>query len=75
MDCLDEEYGEFEYHYGGTRTDVKTLPIGTEFFVCNGHWDGKIERIEGTLCITNGGEPIVNLDKYNNYILYIDDVK
>lgn len=34
--------GETNPEYGGTITDISTLPVGATFWVCNGCWYGKI---------------------------------
>ena len=33
--------------YGGTLTYYKDLEVGTEFYVCNGAWNGKIIEVDG----------------------------
>ena len=35
-------YGNSDPQYGGTLTDLRTLPVGTKFFVANGWWNGEI---------------------------------
>lgn len=32
--------------YGGILTFIKELPIGTNFYVTNGHWNGEIVEHE-----------------------------
>ena len=34
-------YGNSHPEYGGILTDLRTLPVGTEFYVANGAWHGK----------------------------------
>lgn len=34
-------YGNSDPNYGGILTDLRTLPVGTEFYVANGAWYGK----------------------------------
>ena len=35
-------YGNSDREYGGTLTDLRKLPVGTNFFVANGCWEGKV---------------------------------
>ena len=39
--------GQRDPIYGGIITDISALPTGTEFFVKNGFWNGKIVEIAG----------------------------
>lgn len=39
---FDMPYGKTHSKYGGTLTDLRTLPVGTSFTVTNGAYDGKI---------------------------------
>lgn len=32
--------------YGGTLTFIEKLPIGTNFYTMNGHWNGEIVKHE-----------------------------
>ena len=52
--------------YGGHLVFLDTLPIGTEFHVCNGHWDGKIIDFNGAKAIHNGvtKDRIIGEDSY-----------
>ena len=38
----NDYYGNRHPEYGGTLTDLRKLPVGTEFFVANGWWAGEI---------------------------------
>ena len=35
-------YGNHHPEYGGTLTDLRSLPVGTKFFVANGWWEGEV---------------------------------
>ena len=35
-------YGNSDPKYGGTLTELRTLAVGTKFFVANGWWHGEI---------------------------------
>lgn len=35
-------YGNPDPKYGGVLTDLRALPVGTQFFVANGLWDGEV---------------------------------
>lgn len=37
-----DHYGNSDPKWGGTLTDLRTLPVGTKFFVVNGYWEGEI---------------------------------
>ncbi|WP_099301961.1 hypothetical protein [Bacillus sp. Marseille-P3800] len=51
--------------YGGVTTDVSTLPVGTNFYVCNGAWDGVITMIDGVKHLTIKGGKSMPLTKEN----------
>ncbi len=38
----EDYYGNSDPQYGGALTDLRTLPVGTKFFVANGWWEGEI---------------------------------
>lgn len=42
-----ENLGKTDPQYGGTITDVSVLPVGTEFHVRNGLWNGRIVERDG----------------------------
>lgn len=44
---VPENLGKTDPQYGGVLTDVNTLPVGTQFFVCNGCWWGEIREENG----------------------------
>lgn len=46
-----ENIGRHDPQYGGTVTDVASLPLGTEFFVRNGCWNGRIVLHNGVKAI------------------------
>ena len=63
-------YGNSDQTYGGTLTDLRKLPVGTEFFVANGWWYGKILSDNRMLVYAPTGEFIVELtDKYHSLYL------
>lgn len=48
--------------YGGIRTDVTKLPVGTKFYVNNGGWQGEITYVLRNKYIT--GDACINLETY-----------
>lgn len=42
--------------YGGEKTLMKSLDVGTKFHVCNGSWDGEIVIKDGEKCILMKGD-------------------
>ncbi|WP_144536502.1 hypothetical protein [Bacillus thuringiensis] len=58
--------------YGGTPTIMSTLPVGTKFHVCNGHWNGEIVEQNGTKYVFCHGEAVMNLSKEPDWMLDID---
>ena len=44
--------------YGGTRTLMKDLPVGTSFLVYNGSWRGEIVLKKGVKCILIKGDKL-----------------
>lgn len=61
--------------YGGIVTHINTLPVGTEFHVANGAWDGTIVEIDGVKYLDIDGGSNVNLEKNKEVVLDIYDVK
>ena len=64
-------YGNSHPEYGGILTDLRTLPVGTEFYVANGAWYG--ETLPDNCILMHGlkADAIVELtDK--NHSLYIE---
>lgn len=47
-------------HYGGTTTVIKSLPVGTKFYVHNGAWNGEIISRDGVKCVLIEGEKVEN---------------
>ena len=64
-------YGNSDPKYGGVLTDLRTLPAGTEFYVTNGAWCGKILPDN---CILVHGPKTDNIVKLtdNHHSLYIE---
>jgi hypothetical protein len=46
--------------YGGTTTIIKTLDVGTKFYVNNGAWNGEIVLKDGVKCILIEGDDMEN---------------
>lgn len=46
--------------YGGRTTLMKTLSVGTKFFVHNGHWEGEIVMKDGLKCVMFKGDVLDN---------------
>ena len=66
----NDYYGNSDPKYGGILTDLRTLPEGTEFFVANGWWSGKILSDNKILIYEPNGEKVVELtDKYHSLYL------
>ncbi|MDX5853563.1 hypothetical protein [Bacillus cereus group sp. BfR-BA-01363] len=53
--------------YGGTPTIMSTLPVGTKFHVCNGHWNGEIVEKNGMKYILISEDNLINLSEYPDY--------
>ena len=47
MEYTVENLGKKDPEYGGTLTDVSTLPVGTTFYVQNGGWHGQVVEQNG----------------------------
>ena len=63
-------YGNSDPKYGGKLTDLRKLPVGTEFFVANGYWCGKILSDNRMLVYCPTGDFVVELtDKYHSLYL------
>lgn len=64
-------YGNSDPKYGGVLTDLRALPEGTEFFVANGWWAGKILSDNRILVYVHTGENMVVelTDKYHSLYL------
>ena len=63
-------YGNSHPQYGGKLTDLRELPVGTEFFVANGWWSGKILPDNRMLVYCPTGDFIAELtDKYHSLYL------
>ena len=64
-------YGNSDPDYGGILTDLRELPVGTNFFVANGLWEG--EKLENDCILVRDtpiGDFIVELtDKYHSLYL------
>ncbi|MFJ8528549.1 hypothetical protein [Bacillus sp. NPDC094106] len=67
-----EEAKKEEGPYGGTPTLMDSLPIGTKFHVCNGHWDGEIVERNGTKYVFISEDNMINLSKCPDYKLDIN---
>jgi hypothetical protein len=66
----NDYYGNSHPNYGGVLTDLRTLPVGTEFFVANGYWSGKILSDNQMLVYCPTGDFIVKLtDEYHSLYL------
>ena len=63
-------YGNLNPTYGGVLTDLRTLPAGTEFYVTNGCWNGKVLSDSRILVCCPTGDFIAELtDKYHSLYL------
>ncbi|PFF46175.1 MULTISPECIES: hypothetical protein [Bacillus cereus group] len=58
--------------YGGTPTIMSTLPVGTKFHVCNGHWNGEIGEENGMKYVFCHGEAVMNLSREPDWMLDIN---
>lgn len=66
----NDYYGNSHPDYGGVLTDLRTLPVETEFFVANGYWSGKILSENQMLVYCPTGDFIVKLtDEYHSLYL------
>ncbi|AMW62576.1 hypothetical protein BI001_gp180 [Bacillus phage Zuko] len=67
-----EEYNP----YGGTKTVISSLPVGTKFYVCNGAWRGSIVMKDGVKQLQIGTGKYASYQKfegeYKNHPLWID---
>lgn len=59
-------YGNPDPQYGGTLTDLYTLPIGTKFFVANGWWEGEKVEDDYILVHAPSGDIRVRLTEWNH---------
>lgn len=70
-----EEYGDYygnsDPKYGGTLTDLLTLPEGTKFFVANGWWEGEVLSDNRILIHAPDGDRVVKLTD-NHHSLYLN---
>ena len=57
-------YGNSHPKYGGKLTDLRTLPVGKEFFVTNGCWYGKILADNKMLIYCPTGDFIVEFTEH-----------
>jgi hypothetical protein len=64
-------YGNSDPNYGGVLTDLRTLPVGTEFYVTNGAWYGEILSDNRILIHGLKTDGIVELTD-NHHSLYIE---
>lgn len=76
-DCKrTEEDTDFEVGYGYHGLDVNKLPVGSKFYVKNGHWYGEIIEVLGKKFIrfrySNRTTLIEGVDKKLNIIYYGD---
>lgn len=63
-------YGNSDPQYGGVLTDLRTLPIGTKFFVANGWWEGEVLSENRILIHAPKEDRIVELtDSYHSLYL------
>ena len=63
-------YGNSDPEYGGILTDLRTLPVGTRFFVANGWWEGEILSDSRILVHAPIEDVIVKLtDRYHSLYL------
>ena len=66
----NDYYGNHHPQYGGTLTDLRTLPVGTSFFVANGWRHGEILQDNRMLVHGPKEDWIVELtDKYHSLYL------
>ena len=62
----NDYYGNSHPEYGGILTDLRKLPVGTNFFVANGWWEGEILSDNRILVHAPSDDLIVKLtDKYH----------
>lgn len=64
-------YGNSHPEYGGVLTDLRTLPVGTEFYVANGAWCGKTLSDNRILMHGSKADAIVALTD-EHHSLYIE---
>ena len=77
MSYYSERIGQKDEDYGGTITDMMTLPVGTKFYVHNGAWNGEIVEKNKAKCIKIKGQGTIKIDKEDmeNRMLSISIVK
>lgn len=85
MKYCKKNLGKPDPDYGGVLTDISTLPVGTEFFVCNGCWHAEIVDLgNGATGIgfpTWSGNPRfshiqrINRDDCSENILALSDIR
>lgn len=63
-------YGNPDPKYGGKLTDLRKLPVGTEFWVANGWWQGKILSESRMLVYCPSGDFVVELTD-QHHALYL----
>ena len=66
----NDYYGNSHPEYGGTLTDLFSLPVGTHFYVCNGLYFAAIGVNEhgDKIVITDVGERVITNDHHSLYI-------
>ncbi len=63
-------YGNSDPQYGGILTDLRTLPVGTEFHVANGWWEGEKLSDNRILVHAPSGDRVVKLtEEYHSLYL------
>ena len=75
MRDINREGFVFDNGYGLT-TDIYMLPVGTEFKVVNGHWDGKIIEENGRkklLVLATGKKIELKEDRYYSLVIKIKE--
>lgn len=55
LEYTKENCGRKCTQYGGTITDMETMPVGTGFYVTNGGWVGRIIDIDSSKYLEIGG--------------------
>ena len=64
----EDYYGNPDPKYGGTLTDLRKLPVGTEFEVANGWWKGRILS-DNRMLIYRTNSIVKLTDKHHSYYL------
>lgn len=68
-----EHFPDMVTPYGGKRTRMIDLEVGTKFHVCNGYWNGEVIMKDGAKCILIQGDSLQNAFVIeDNYILDIE---